>query len=325
MEKVLGLLRLLCCPFSLNLAVSIELRLFLYFQLTFVAVHQIVWIVYWKVCGSYESCTFPVILSSMLLLASGLWTVFVTSSSKRVHPMEIQIFRKIGKKLKIQVNKIFVFISSGAVQMAFCACNLIFIRCCFWNSLSRHAVNYLRLQTINIFLFACGHLPFSIKVFESIACAIIFETWVTDYESAPTSCCSESPSHPPEPQEMFNIVIFHSFSITFMSYFCYGCFTPCYKMTVDTVTEYAKMATRLHKQEHQELELIHSLVPPKLAEEVMKTSESDASNNSVFRDFYVAKMDNVSILFADIVGFTRMSSNKTAESLVEILNDLFGR
>jgi adenylate cyclase 9 len=36
-------------------------------------------------------------------------------------------------------------------------------------------------------------------------------------------------------------------------------------------------------------------------------------------------MEDVSILFADIVGFTRMSSNKTAEELVDILNDLFER
>jgi len=36
-------------------------------------------------------------------------------------------------------------------------------------------------------------------------------------------------------------------------------------------------------------------------------------------------MDNVSILFADIVGFTKMSSNKTASQLVGLLNDLFGR
>ena len=32
-----------------------------------------------------------------------------------------------------------------------------------------------------------------------------------------------------------------------------------------------------------------------------------------------------SILFADIVGFTKMSSNKTASQLVGLLNDLFGR
>ncbi|ESN99701.1 hypothetical protein HELRODRAFT_83785 [Helobdella robusta] len=46
---------------------------------------------------------------------------------------------------------------------------------------------------------------------------------------------------------------------------------------------------------------------------------------AVFRELYVAQMSNVSILFADIVGFTKMSSNKTAENLVDILNDLFGR
>lgn len=37
------------------------------------------------------------------------------------------------------------------------------------------------------------------------------------------------------------------------------------------------------------------------------------------------RMENVSILYADIVGFTKMSSNKTAETLVKLLNDLFGR
>ena len=37
------------------------------------------------------------------------------------------------------------------------------------------------------------------------------------------------------------------------------------------------------------------------------------------------RMENVSILCADIVGFTKMSSNKTAETLVKLLNDLFGR
>ncbi|XP_057339528.1 adenylate cyclase type 9-like, partial [Microplitis mediator] len=36
-------------------------------------------------------------------------------------------------------------------------------------------------------------------------------------------------------------------------------------------------------------------------------------------------MEDVSILFADVVGFTRISSNKTAEKLVDILNDLFER
>lgn len=44
-----------------------------------------------------------------------------------------------------------------------------------------------------------------------------------------------------------------------------------------------------------------------------------------FRTFTVNKMSPVSVLFADIVGFTKMSSNKTATHLVFLLNDLFAR
>jgi len=40
---------------------------------------------------------------------------------------------------------------------------------------------------------------------------------------------------------------------------------------------------------------------------------------------FCSRMDNVSILYADIVGFTQMSANKTAAELVGLLNDLFGR
>ncbi|TKR77481.1 hypothetical protein L596_018448 [Steinernema carpocapsae] len=53
-------------------------------------------------------------------------------------------------------------------------------------------------------------------------------------------------------------------------------------------------------------------------------------NNSVpdvrkFRPFTMNLMTDVSILFADIAGFTKMSSNKSADELVNLLNDLFGR
>ncbi|KAK4470787.1 hypothetical protein MN116_005647 [Schistosoma mekongi] len=44
-----------------------------------------------------------------------------------------------------------------------------------------------------------------------------------------------------------------------------------------------------------------------------------------FRKFHVNQLENVSVLFADIVGFTKMSSNKSASHLVYLLNDLFGR
>ncbi|KAM3176245.1 hypothetical protein ACTXT7_006896 [Hymenolepis weldensis] len=52
---------------------------------------------------------------------------------------------------------------------------------------------------------------------------------------------------------------------------------------------------------------------------------SSAGHAVKFRKFHVNQMENVSILFADIVGFTNMSSNKTASQLLLLLNDLFGR
>lgn len=45
----------------------------------------------------------------------------------------------------------------------------------------------------------------------------------------------------------------------------------------------------------------------------------------LFRPFNMKRMEPVSILFADIVGFTKMSANKSAPALVGLLNDLFGR
>ncbi len=104
--------------------------------------------------------------------------------------------------------------------------------------------------------------------------------------------------------------------------------------------------------------MIHSVMPRRVADELMKqgdeesessgkryststcsvaavTSSSPKSNkrkkNSIprgqiiFRPFNMKRMERVSILFADIVGFTKMSANKSAPALVGLLNDLFGR
>ena len=44
-----------------------------------------------------------------------------------------------------------------------------------------------------------------------------------------------------------------------------------------------------------------------------------------FRPFAMYHMKDVSILFADIVGFTKMSAKKEADELVQLLNLLFGK
>lgn len=98
---------------------------------------------------------------------------------------------------------------------------------------------------------------------------------------------------------------------------------------------------QLEMEKQLKEKMIHSVMPPKVADWLMAESEREReredslkkgsipSNNadihSLFRPFNMHSMEHVSILFADIVGFTRMSSNKTAEELVAILNDLFER
>lgn len=84
-------------------------------------------------------------------------------------------------------------------------------------------------------------------------------------------------------------------------------------------------------------QMIASIMPKIVADMLLKETQNDyeisVNRNhspdfnvkSMFRPFHMHSMKNVSILFADIVGFTKMSSNKTAEQLVEILNDLFER
>ncbi|KAL3266371.1 hypothetical protein HHI36_010548 [Cryptolaemus montrouzieri] len=85
--------------------------------------------------------------------------------------------------------------------------------------------------------------------------------------------------------------------------------------------------------------MVHSLMPPSVAcwlldddenftKSGMEQRNSDPETNDlgrIFRPFNMNRMERVSILFADIVGFTKMSSKKSAEELVEILNNLFQR
>ncbi|XP_065083343.1 adenylate cyclase type 9 isoform X2 [Ochlerotatus camptorhynchus] len=98
---------------------------------------------------------------------------------------------------------------------------------------------------------------------------------------------------------------------------------------------------QLEMEKQLKEKMIHSMMPPKVADLLLKESGSVVKGmsfdqcpqrratpsdlKSLFRPFHMNSMENVSILFADIVGFTKMSSTKTAEQLVEILNDLFER
>nr|XP_039265323.1 adenylate cyclase type 9-like isoform X1 [Styela clava] len=77
--------------------------------------------------------------------------------------------------------------------------------------------------------------------------------------------------------------------------------------------------------------MIDSIMPPSVSDKLMEGKGgremfvTTAKEEGKFRPLYVERMENVSILYADIVGFTKMSANKSAATLVYLLNDLFGR
>lgn len=85
------------------------------------------------------------------------------------------------------------------------------------------------------------------------------------------------------------------------------------------------IAARLElEDENEKLErLLLSVLPQHVAMEMKDDIKSPVEGQ--FHKIYIQRHENVSILFADIVGFTVLASQCTAQELVRLLNELFGR
>lgn len=80
----------------------------------------------------------------------------------------------------------------------------------------------------------------------------------------------------------------------------------------------------IQRENQQQERLLLSVLPRHVAME-MKDDFAGAPKDTLFHKIYIQKYENVSILFADICGFTMLSSQCTAEELVKMLNELFAR
>ncbi|XP_074659501.1 adenylate cyclase type 5-like [Tubulanus polymorphus] len=80
----------------------------------------------------------------------------------------------------------------------------------------------------------------------------------------------------------------------------------------------------IQRENQQQERLLLSVLPRHVAME-MKADIAGKVRDTMFHKIYIQRHENVSILFADICGFTSLSSQCTAQELVQLLNELFAR
>ena len=85
----------------------------------------------------------------------------------------------------------------------------------------------------------------------------------------------------------------------------------CYQMDVSARREFTAMRL-LDKERERSERLLLNILPPPIAERLKASGDAIAEH-----------ADNVTVLFADIVGFTPLSASKTPQELVGLLNRIF--
>ncbi|OXB83972.1 UNVERIFIED_CONTAM: hypothetical protein H355_015483 [Colinus virginianus] len=102
-----------------------------------------------------------------------------------------------------------------------------------------------------------------------------------------------------------------------------------YRYTLKCIQVRMKLKIEKRQQENLLLSILpaHISMEMKLAiiERLKETNDDRQMHDNNFHILYVKRHENVSILYADIVGFTRLASDCSPKELVVMLNELFGK
>ncbi|XP_017071166.1 adenylate cyclase type 2 isoform X1 [Drosophila eugracilis] len=179
-------------------------------------------------------------------------------------------------------------------------------------------------------LFLCIHsmLPISWPV--SVVLALFMTAIHIVYR------IGSSPDYAPNLPMLFGeIVMLASASISGLYYRIMS--DAAHNRTVDGTRTGIEQRVKLECEREQQEQLLLSVIPAYIAAEVKRSimlkmadacqrAGGQASTSATrFHELHVQRHTNVTILFADIVNFTPLSSSLTASDLVKTLNDLFGR
>uniref|UniRef100_A0A669PMY3 Adenylate cyclase type 9 n=10 Tax=Phasianinae TaxID=9072 RepID=A0A669PMY3_PHACC len=194
-----------------------------------------------------------------------------------------------------------------------------------------------------LLLYAVMHLPLYLSLFLGLSYSVLFETF--GYRFRDENCFAPLGG---------GAVYWELLSKAFLHICIHAIGVHLFIMSeVRSRSTFLKVGQSIMHGKDLEVEkalkerMIHSVMPRIIADDLMKQGDDESENSIkrhstsspknrkkkpsiqktpiIFRPFKMQQIEQVSILFADIVGFTKMSANKSAHALVGLLNDLFGR
>nr|XP_057945542.1 adenylate cyclase type 2-like isoform X2 [Doryrhamphus excisus] len=167
----------------------------------------------------------------------------------------------------------------------------------------------------------------ALSVISSLSHIVVLTLHLTVYSSAPTPYLAN--------QLLSNAVVFLCGSV--VGAFHKVLMEKTLRQTFQDTLRCLSMRMKLEIEKRQQENLLQSVLPVYISMKMKltimerlqdckdKEEQQRLVKDNNFHSLYVKRHENVSILYADIVGFTRLASDCSPKELVIMLNELFGR